>query len=202
MANLENVEGLGKLIGRPVVSVETANKLGHINDLIVEPLTGRLAGFCVARFDETSALVSVIDVHGIGPDAIMVERDESLVLAAASPLAELPRAKTNLIGVKIITEHGQLLGKISDLHLCLLKDPVLIYEVRASIFDKLLGHALYVSASLGSALAADRSALVINGAPDKLENQLEAVANRVFGPFQTKSFQPSALQVEVRSRAD
>ena len=197
---MENVESLGKLIGRAVVSVETANKLGHVNDLIADPLTGSLAGLVVERLDESCALASVIDVHGIGPDAIMIERDEALVPMNASPLRDAPRVKANLFSVKVITEHGQLLGNISDAFLCLLKEPVFIYEVRSSLFDKLLGHAFYFPASLGCAFSDDRTALVVTGNSSAMAHKLDVAVNRLAGPSEVKLREPGPIRVEIRSQ--
>ena len=156
---MDNVQNIEQLIGRPVVSLETANKLGHVADLLTDPLSGQLAGFSVHRLDESYALTSMLDVHDIGPDAIIVERDQSLAPVDDSSLKTLPKAKDNLRGVKVITEHGQLLGNISNLYLCVDKRPVLIYEVRSSLFDKLLGRAFYFAASLGCAFSDDGTAL-------------------------------------------
>ena len=198
---MDNVESTGKLIGRSVVSVESANKLGCINDLLADPITGKLAGFSIAKLDDTCALVSILDVHGIGPDAVMVDRDESLVLSDASPLNQLPRAKANLIDVKVITEHGQLLGSISDVFLALLKEPILIYEVRSSIFDKLLGHAFYFAASLSCAFSDDRSKLVVADYRGAMDHKLEAAANRLFHTVKVAAQDPAAVRVEIRSHA-
>jgi uncharacterized protein YrrD len=38
------VEQLNNLIGRPVLSVVSANQLGQVDDLVVDPLRGELAG--------------------------------------------------------------------------------------------------------------------------------------------------------------
>ena len=162
---LNNVENIEKIIGRAVISLETANALGRIDDLLVDPLSGHLTGFFVQRLDQSYALASIIDVHGIGPDAVMVEGDQSLVLVDASPLNTLPRAKQNLVGVKVITEHGLRLGEISNLYLCIDDRPAFIYEVRSSLFDKLLGRAFYFAASLGSAFADDGTSLIVTGDP-------------------------------------
>src|SRR5204862_8141567 len=103
-------------------------------------------------------LVSVMDVHGVGPDAIMVEREEALVLNDASPMSTLPKGKLDLLGAKVITEYGQLLGKVSAVFLSLIEPFSVIYEVRSSILDKLLGHAFCFPASLACARSADGSA--------------------------------------------
>jgi uncharacterized protein YrrD len=199
---LENVQNIEKLIGRAIVSLETANKLGQVSDLLADPLTGQLAGFSVQRLDESYALMSMIDVHDIGPDAIVVERDGSLVPSDESPVKTLPRAKDNLIGVKVITEHGQLLGNISNLYLCFDKTPAFIYEVRSSLLDKLLGRAFYFAASLGCAFSDDGTALVVTGGPEDMHHRLENAAERLLGPHQIGFKQRSGIHIEVRSHAE
>jgi uncharacterized protein YrrD len=199
---LDNVQNIEQLIGRPVVSLETANKLGHVADLLTDPLSGQLAGFSVRRLDESYALASMLDVHDIGPDAIIVERDQSLAPVDDSSLKTLPKAKDNLRGVKVITEHGQLLGNISNLYLCVDKRPVFIYEVRSSLFDKLLGRAFYFAASLGCAFSEDGTALVVTGGPENMYHRLEAAAERLLGPYRSDFPQTSGIRIEVRSRAD
>lgn len=199
---MTNVENIRKLIGRPVVSIETANRLGQVDDLLIDPLAGELAGFVVKRSDESHALASIIDVHDVGPDAIMVERDVSLVLAEASPLNTLPKARANLLGTDVITEHGQSMGKISDLFLTPTAPFGFIYEVRSSIFDKLLGHAFYCAGSLGCALSEDRTALVINGDTEQMDHRLESATQRLFGSCASPVGKSSGFIVEVRTRAE
>jgi uncharacterized protein YrrD len=199
---LNNVQNIEQLIGRPVVSLETANKLGHVADLLVDPISGQLAGFLVQRLDESYTLASTLDVHGIGPNAIIVEHDQSLVLADASPLKTLTKAKADLIGVKVITEQGQLLGNISNLYLCVVKRPVFIYEVRSSLFDKLLGRAFYFAASLGCAFSDDATVLVVTGGPENMYHRLESAAERLLGPYNRDVRQNAPVHVEVRSHSD
>ena len=199
---MDRIERIDKLIGRAVVSLETANKLGPVTDLLVDPISGELAGLVVHRStDETDALVSILDIHGIGPDAVMVDGEQSLVLTEASPLNTLPRAQADLINVKVLTEHGQLLGNIANLFLCLTERPVFIYEVRSSLIDKLLGRAFYFAASLGCAFSDDRSALVVTAEPAEMDHRVEAAAERLLGLF---SHPPRAhvFTVEVRTHAE
>lgn len=194
---MDSVEKIDKLIGRAVVSLESANNLGPVVDLLVDPLSGKLAGLVVQRStDQTETLVCIRDIHGIGPDAVVVEGDESLVLTEASPLNTLPRAQADLIGVKVLTEHGQLLGNIANLFLCLIERPVFIYEVRLSLIDKLLGRAFYFAASLGCAFSDDRSALVVTAEPAEMDHRVEAAAERLLEPFTVARRPPAFTRYE------
>jgi len=199
---VDRAERIDKLIGRAVVSLETANQMGTITDLLIDPLSGELAGLAVKRKADTSdTLVSMLDVHGMGPDAIIVKGDESLVLADASPLATLPRAMADLVNVKVLSEHGHLLGSIANLFLCFDKRPVFIYEVRSSLIDKLLGRAFYFAASLGCAFSDDQSALVVTAEPAEMDHRVEAAVERLLGVF-TPVSQAPMFTVQVRTHAE
>ena len=198
MQNVENIEGI---IGRAVISLETANKLGKVADLLTDPLSGLLAGLSVQREDESYGLASVLDMHEIGPDAVMIDSDVALVLTEASPLNKLPRAKKDLVGVKVLTDHGQLLGAISNLYLCLGKRPVFIYEVRSSLIDKLLGREVYFAATQSCALSEDRTALVVTGNPAEMDHSVKAAAERLLGPYDVPLHQ-TVFDVRVRSHTE
>jgi hypothetical protein len=49
----------------------------------------------------------------------MVDSDQSLVSAHDSPIQTFPLAKNNLMGVKVISEGGQLLGEITNVYIIL-----------------------------------------------------------------------------------
>jgi uncharacterized protein YrrD len=201
VTRLDNVKNIRKIMGRAVISLDTANALGKVVDLLVDPLSGQLAGFSVQRLDGSYALASILDVHGIGPDAVMLEGDQSLVLVDASPLRTVPQAKQSLVGVKVLTEHGLLLGQISNLYLCIDDRPVFIYEVRSSLFDKLLGRGFYFAASLGSAFSDDGTSLIVTGDPETLDHRLTAAVERLPGPRITALRQTPVVHVEVRTHS-
>jgi uncharacterized protein YrrD len=191
---MSSVQDINTLIGRPVLSLESANKLGHVDDLTVDPVKGQLVGLSVQKLDESYALVDQQDIHNIGPDAVMISRDESLVSPEQSALKSLPLAKTNLIGVIVITEGGQILGQIAKIYVHLVETSFFIYEVRSSILDKLFGQALFFPASLGCAFSEDATRLVVSDETEKADRKLETVAERLFGPYE-----PGAPEIIIRS---
>src|SRR5436305_729767 len=126
---MKNFADTGSIIDRPLISVETANRLGVVSDLIVAPHSGQSAGLIVHRPDQSDALVSIIDVHGMGPHAIMVDGERSL-LSSGAQLNSMPKARKDLVGVKVLTHQGKLLGKISRVFVYLTPPHVFVYEVR------------------------------------------------------------------------
>ncbi len=193
---MSKIDGIDVLIGRIVLSVESASELGHVYDLVVHPTKGELAGLLVQRSDQSQALVSQEEIHSVGPDAVMVHSDQSLVSSDQSPIKAFPLAKNNLIGVTVITEGGKLLGEISNVYVHFGELSLFIYEVRSSMLDKLLGHALYFPASSGCAFADDAKRLVVSNDTEKADRKLDAIVSRLFES--SASFTP---QVIVRSHS-
>lgn len=198
MASTATIQTIDALIGRTILSRATANKLGQVHDLIVDPAKGELIGLSLKMADESLRLVDCSEVHSIGPDAVMLNRDESAIAQQDSPLKALPLAKNNLIGVKVVTEGGKLIGQIANVHIRLAGTPFLIYEVRSSILDKLLGHTLYFPASYGRALSEDATRLVVSDdATESATNSLDELESHQFGPPK-----PEGPTVVIRSRSD
>jgi uncharacterized protein YrrD len=183
MTSTDKVNSIAILIGRTVLSRATGNKLGPIHDLLVNPHEGDLAGLAVQMPDQSLRLIDYREIYSFGPDAVMINSDESAVPAQTSPLNALPLAKHRLIGVKVITESGKVLGQIVNVFIHLAETSLLVYEVRSSLLDKLLGHTLYFPASQGRALSEDAARLVVSDdTPDKADHTLEALEARLFGP--------------------
>ncbi len=195
---MSKIQGIDDLIGRTVLSVETANKLGQVHDLIVHPSKGEMVGLSVQLSDQSYFLVNNEEIHSIGPDAVMVQTDQSLVSPEQSSLRAFPFAKNNLIGVKVITEDGKLLGEIANVYVHLDETTSLfIYEVRSSMLDKLLGHALYFPASFGCAFADDSTRLVVSNDTERADRKLDGIVSRLL--TSSGSYAP---QVTVRSHSD
>jgi uncharacterized protein YrrD len=180
-----NIQSVDTLVGRAVLARATANKLGQLHDLIIEPVRGDLAGISVRMADGSLRSVEYGEVYSFGPDAVMVNSDESALPQQNSPLKALPLAMNKLLGAEVITEGGKILGQVATVFVRLAEKPVLIYEIRSSLLDKLLGHTLFVPSSLGCAFSDDGARLVVaNDTAEKAENSLDALAARLFGPLQ------------------
>ncbi len=183
MTSTASVNSIDILIGKAVVARATANKIGQIHDLIVDPVTGELIGLSVHMADGSLRLVNHLEIYSFGPDAVMINSDESAVPVQDSPLKTSPLAKNNLIGAKVITEGGKVLGQIANIYIHLAETSLFLYEVRSSLLDKLLGHTLFFPASWGVALSEDATRLVVsNDAAEKADNTLDALAVHLFGP--------------------
>ena len=183
MTSAGGIHSIDFLIGRPVLSRATANMLGQTHDLLLDPARGVLAGLCVQLPDATLRLVDYGEIYSFGPDAVMINSDASAVPVQESPLKVLPLAKLNLTGANVVTEAGRLLGQIANVYIRLAESLLLIYEVRASLLDKLLGHALFFPASQARAVSADFKRIVVaEDTPETADHSLAALIARLFSP--------------------
>ncbi len=108
-----------ELVGRAVVDMDAAEKLGKIKEVIVQQDGERVAGFVVAQGENvlgsggTRRTIPTSALNAIGPDAIVVHGGA----VAGQPTADLdalPRM-SDVIGHKMVTQSGRLLGSIDDI---------------------------------------------------------------------------------------
>ena len=179
MAATNDFRALGDLVGKSVISRATGNKLGRVHDLIVDPIGGVLLGLSTETPEGGGHVIEIREVYSIGPDAVMVESDDSLSPAGGSPLAEAPLAKKELLGASVVTEGGRLLGQAADVFVRDSSPPQVIYEVRESVLDKLLGRTTFIPASAGRAVSADFKRIIVpEDTPEQAAESLDALAAR------------------------
>ena len=101
---------------RAVVDVEEGTKVGQIDDLLLDPDGQHVAGYIVQHGSTllgqgARVLVPAAAVHAVGPDAMTVRRVDAA--EAAEDTTALPRL-SDLVGHKIVSEGGRLLGVVED----------------------------------------------------------------------------------------
>jgi uncharacterized protein YrrD len=107
-----------QLLGRAVIDMEAAERLGRIKEIIVQHDGERIAGFIVVRGETivgtggTRRMIPASALHAIGPDAITVRG--SGMKGGLAQLENLPRM-SDIIGRKMVTQSGRLLGLIDDM---------------------------------------------------------------------------------------
>jgi uncharacterized protein YrrD len=107
-----------QLVGRAVIDMEAAERLGKIKEIIVQRDGERVAGFVVVHGETivgtggTRRIIPASALHSIGPDAITV-RGSAMKERSPADLDRLPRMSA-VIGHKMVTRSGRLLGSIDD----------------------------------------------------------------------------------------
>jgi len=160
MSQVQDVVPVNSLIGRSVLALSTGNMLGSIRDVFVDPLNGVVVGLTLTAQDGAAANLPYDRIHSFGHDALMALADDSVEPLETEIIPNKPTAR-ELIGTKVITDSGNILGQIADIYVTVSQPPVVIYEIRDSILDKLLGRQLFILASAGYALSDDRKRLIV-----------------------------------------
>jgi uncharacterized protein YrrD len=108
-----------ELGGRAVVDMDTAEKLGTIDKIVLDPEARRVAGYVIVSRGGSllgnprhKTALPASSVHAIGPDAVTVRHLDSDGTDGAS-LDHLPRA-SDVIGRKVLSQEGRLLGIVDD----------------------------------------------------------------------------------------
>jgi uncharacterized protein YrrD len=156
----KDVLPINSLIGMPVLSLATGNKLGQVEDLFIDPVNGVLLGITLVKTDGVHGSLGYDDVYSFGHDAIMARADVSVRPPEQSGFAGGVHAK-DLVNTKIITESGNILGQIAGVFVTLKPPPLIVYSVRDNMLDKLLGREFFILAASGHALSDDNERLVV-----------------------------------------
>jgi sporulation protein YlmC with PRC-barrel domain len=131
---------------RPVVDLDVAEKIGEIQEMILDPGTARVAGLAVSGgggFIGTpkQLLIPSSSVHAIGPDAVMVRRPPASEEVPAY-LSALPRV-SDLAGRRLVSDAGRLVGSVCDVFFDSQDGRLIGYEFRppngSGGLDSLLG---------------------------------------------------------------
>ena len=128
-----------ELKGRAVVDVEDAKKIGEIDNLLLEPGTRQVSSLKVKTggLFSTPLTIAISQLMNIGPDAVTIKADTGSLSQA--PSAQETVEVTSLLGNKVVTDAGALLGEVHDVLLDPVSAAVTGYEVReGGIFAKSL----------------------------------------------------------------
>lgn len=112
------MQRISSVIGKSFLSQETGEKLGKVQDALVNVDERRVLGFIVKEggIFSSGRIVHMQDVRAIGPDAIMVDSSDVVDgLTEERELARAASASEHIKGVRLVTEDGRDLGTIADL---------------------------------------------------------------------------------------
>jgi uncharacterized protein YrrD len=132
-----------QLLGRAVIDMEAAARLGKIKEIILRRDGERVAGFVVVHGETivgtggTRRIIPSSALHSIGPDAITV-RGSGMKERSPGDLDNLPRM-SDVIGHKMVTRSGRLLGSIDDILINGADGTIIGFTVGEGVRNKLEG---------------------------------------------------------------
>ena len=141
-----------KAQGRKLVSRATAEALGELRHMVVDPSRRHVAAVVVSKGKKHAFLIDWGHVSGFGPDAVMVESEDALRPPADDQEQAAADGKLELVGKRALSETGNEKGPITDVEF----DPdsgnigsVLVGEERIPPTD-LLGVGSYAAVLAGA----------------------------------------------------
>lgn len=142
------------LYGRAIVDLDTAERVGEVDEIIVDPSGPGVAGFVVrcARgllASRKRLIVPMETVHAIGPDALTV-RSAGRSEEHGAHLDALPRL-SELTGRRMVSFGGRLLGAMEDALLDERDGRIIGYPLERS------GPGTWLEAAFGLGWRADRT---------------------------------------------
>lgn len=118
-----------QLVGLPVVTLG-GDDVAEVRDVVFDGTSGALTGFTLnkrsrlgGRLKETLAHSAV---HGLGPDAVMIADPSDLVVA---PLASAGPGSGDVLGDRVMTDAGVVVGTVTDVVLDTATGAVVGYEI-------------------------------------------------------------------------
>jgi uncharacterized protein YrrD len=188
MEEVRDVLPVGALVGMTVLSRATGNKLGEVRDLFIDPANGVMQGLELAIADGSTGRLPYDEIYSFGRDAIMARSDSSIMTPETAWPAPSLNVSEHLIGTKIFSESGQSSGNIANVFVTLQPPPFVIYEIRDSILDKLLGREFFILASSRHALSNDSERLVVPD--DILESASSDMSDLINQELSVRTFHP------------
>ncbi|HOX41191.1 MAG TPA: PRC-barrel domain-containing protein [bacterium] len=125
------------LKGKPVIAHDEGKIVEDIDDIIYNPLSGKILGFLV-RHEGLIAKARVIPmrkIKAIGPDAVTIENVSDVIFVEEDDaIKDLLSNRIDIKGRKIMTEGGENLGKVVDIIFDEKSGKIDKYEVSGGLF--------------------------------------------------------------------
>ena len=103
---------LSEVGGHKVVSTSTAQTVGHIAGLVIDPRRGRVVAITLKRAGRANT-VPWEDITAFGADAVTVP-DETVAVEPSDTIRELNGTARRLPGKRLLSASGKELGALDD----------------------------------------------------------------------------------------
>jgi len=134
-----------ELDGRDVVDLESAEKIGHVDEIFLDPAGGRIAAYSVSEHSSLvgggrRTFVPPSAVESIGPEAIMVRPGFRRDVPTSSP-ESFPRL-SQVTGRKVVTQSGKVVGAVADVLIDGPEGTIIGYQLKDASWTGHLGEML------------------------------------------------------------
>jgi len=107
-------------LSMPIISVSEGQQIGSVRGLIVNSKSMEIAALLVDQkgFFKDQRVIPYAKVRSVGDNAITVDRISNAEKATSLPdIVSMLKDKVSLIGTKVVTESGKVLGSVEEFYL-------------------------------------------------------------------------------------
>jgi len=108
-----------EIIGLPIINITDGIEMGKVKNIIVNAAKGAIEYLIVDSGIQflSAKIVPTSNILGIGEYAVTIENEEALIYLNEIPAAiELLQKDIRVIGTKLLTKKGRLIGEVGDFY--------------------------------------------------------------------------------------
>ena len=147
----------GDLSGLAVVGEGSGSKLGKIQDVLFDPISGDITGFLVhpgGLFTKAQFLPRLA-VRALGTDALMAEQGHVLQEITSEPVLSGSVSAGSLSGRPILDDAGRVLGKMTDAVLAETELSIQALQYSGGVLNAMLHGKAIIPLTVVKAIGAD-----------------------------------------------
>lgn len=107
-----------EIVGLRIISIADGTQVGHVKDLLLNAQTGQMEFLIIDQPSDYfgAKIIAFSDVLGVGEFAVTIPNPQVIQDVAQNPVVqELLKQDVRVIGTKVLTKKGQLIGEVEEL---------------------------------------------------------------------------------------
>ncbi|SHI64702.1 PRC-barrel domain-containing protein [Desulfofundulus thermosubterraneus] len=127
--------------GMPVISLQEGQQIGVVRGLVVDPEKKAVAALIIEQkgWFKEQKYVPFNRVHSVGENVITVDRSTNAERGAKLPdIVKLVKDRIGIIGARIVTESGTLLGQVDEYYVDLEAGDIVGLEFSGGFLDSVI----------------------------------------------------------------
>lgn len=160
-----------KLLAMPIISLENGEQIGRVKGVIIDPKAIKIAALVLEHkggWFKEAKVIPMEQVNSIGDHAVTVTHTHCVEKASAIPeILQLLREGIQLIGTKVLTKDGTLIGTVEEFHYEPTQGKITQLEISSTLLDSLFKGKALLPTHLISTLG-KHAIIVQEGATEKL----------------------------------
>lgn len=190
-----------RLIGTPIMGLQTSSRLAVTKTPLIDPSNLKIMAYEVdgPLLSERPAFIRIADVRELSEIGMIIDSsDEFINLDDVITIRKLHDLNFSLIGLPVIDENKQKLGKVEDFSID--TDSFIIQQlnVRPSIIRSLTNVGLLIHRS--QIIEINNQMIIVKSNTKKLESIIEPKKLTYLNPFRNPAPQPDNLTIQQNNR--